>query len=168
MPLVLPRNLTTTQEAIWLDQQLFPGKPIYNTGQVLSIRGSLQVDIVEQALRETIAESPGLRLPPWNNPVNINLPLLDFRADKDPLAAANQWTQHEMLRVIPVEDSALFRFALLRVGEDHWLWFQKFHHIIIDATGRRLLSERTVRRYRASRFGEALPALDATTPEEQL
>ena len=74
----------------------------------------------------------------------------------------------EMRRPISLDDFALFRFALIRVGDDHTLWFQKYHHIIIDATGRRLLSERTARRYRALRFGEPLAALDAATPEELL
>ena len=38
----------------------------------------------------------------------------------------------------------------------------------MDASSRRLLSERTAHRYRALRFDEPLPALDATTPEELL
>src|SRR5665213_2681071 len=147
MPLVLPPDLTENQIAIWLDQQLFAGKPIYNTGQALSIRGKLRVDFFEAALREAIAESPGLRLPPRFGPAPFNLALLDFREETDPLAAAERWMQAEMREPIPLEGPALFRFALIRVGENHTLWFQKFHHIIIDATGRRLLSERTARRY---------------------
>ena len=73
-----------------------------------------------------------------------------------------------MRRPIPLDAVELFRFALLRVGDHHTLWFQKYHHIIIDATGRRLLSERTARRYRALRFGEPLAELDAAAPEELL
>jgi hypothetical protein len=69
MPLVLPPDITATQAAIWLDQQLFLGKPIYNTGQALAIRGRLRGDLFEIALRETVAESPGLRLPPRVGPV---------------------------------------------------------------------------------------------------
>ena len=168
MPLVLPPDLTAAQAAIWLDQQLFPGKPIYNTGQALTIRGKLRLDLFEIALRETVAESPGLRLPPRSGPVPFDLALLDFREEKDPLAAADQWMRTEMGRAIPLEDPALFRFALIRISDDHTLWFQKFHHIIMDATSRRLLSERTARRYRALRFGEPLSALDAATPEELL
>jgi len=168
MALVLPQNLASTQEAIWLDQQLFTGKPIYNTGQVLSIRGNLRVDLFERALRQTVAESPGLRLPPRIGPLACNLMFIDFRTKKNPLGTAEKWMRNEMRRVISLSDPALFRFALLRVNEDHWLWFQKYHHIIIDGTGRRLLSERTARRYRALRFGEPLPALAITTPEEQL
>ena len=73
-----------------------------------------------------------------------------------------------MRRPIPLDDLALFRFALIRIGDDLTLWFQKTHHIIIDATGRRFLTERVAAHYRALRFGEPLPVLDAATPEELL
>src|SRR6186713_235323 len=168
MSLVLPSGLTAAQAAIWLDQHLFAGKPIYNTGQFLTIRGKLDVDLFETALRQAVAESPGLRLAPYSAPVPFDLALLDFREEKDALAAADQWMQFEMGKAIPLEDPALFRFAVIRISDDHTLWFQKFHHIIMDATSRRLLSERTADRYRALRFDEPLPALDATTPEELL
>src|SRR6185437_14941635 len=168
MSLNLPPDLTATQAAVWLDQQLFVGKPIYNTGQVLTIGGKLRADLFEKALRETIAESPGLLLPPRSVPASFELIRLDFRKEKDPRAAAEAWMREEMGRVIALSDPALFRFALLGISEDQTLWFQKYHHIIIDATGRRLLSARTARRYRALRFGEALPAMDAATPEELL
>ena len=73
-----------------------------------------------------------------------------------------------MDKAIPLEDPVLFRFAVIRISDDHTLWYQKFHHIIMDASSRRLLSERTAHRYRALRFDEPLPALNATTPEELL
>jgi amino acid adenylation domain-containing protein len=168
MSFVLPPDLTAAQAGIWLDQQLFPGKPIYNTGQVLSIRGKLRVELFEIALRETIAESPNLRLPPRLASLSPNLKLVDLRGEKDPHATAEQWIRAEMRKVIPLGVPALFEHALIRVGEDHTLWFQKAHHIIIDATGRCLLSGRTAARYRALRFDEPLPALNATTPEELL
>jgi amino acid adenylation domain-containing protein len=168
MALTLPPHLSAAQAAIWLDQQLFPGKPVYNTGQVLTIRGKLRVDPFEIALRETIAESRGLRLPPWSEQVPFDLMVLDFRDEKDPPLLAERWMRAEMGRDIPLEDPALFRFALIQVSDDCWLWFQKFHHIIIDATGRRLLSARTACRYRALRFGEPLSVMNAATPAELL
>ena len=168
MSIILPPDLTVAQAAIWLDQRLFTGKPIYNTGQALTIRGILRVDLFEIAMRETVAESPGLLLPPRPGPVPFDLPVLDFRDKKNPVAAAEQWMRKEMGEVIPLEDAALFRFALIRIAEDCTVWFQKYHHIIIDATGRWLLSARTASRYRALRFGAPVPALDAATPEALL
>ena len=91
MSVILPPDLRQAQTAIWLDQQLFPTKPIYTTGQVLTIRGSLRFDLFELALRETVAESPWLQLPPRTAAIAFDLPLLDFRDRKDPSVAARQW-----------------------------------------------------------------------------
>src|SRR5690242_19551372 len=88
MQIELPSGFTSARTLIWLDQQWFPGRPIYNTGGGLSIRGRLRFDLFDSALRETVAESPSLRLPPHTGPARFDLPLLDFRDRKDPLAAA--------------------------------------------------------------------------------
>jgi hypothetical protein len=85
---VLPPDLTVAQTAIWLDQQFFPDKPVYNTGQILTIAGNLRFDVFETALRDVVAESPWLRLPPRRGPLNFDLPLLDLRKERDPAAAA--------------------------------------------------------------------------------
>jgi enterobactin synthetase component F len=168
MPSSLLADLTTAQGGIWLDQQFFSDKPVYNTGQILTIRGVLRFDLFEIALRDTVAESSWLALPPRSTPAEFGLPLLDFRQESDPRAAAERWTRGEMRKAISLEDPTLFRFALLRIGDDQTLWFQKFHHIIMDGTGRRLLSLRAAARYRTLRFGERLPPLIATTPKELL
>jgi amino acid adenylation domain-containing protein len=165
MSLALPADLNALQAAIWLDQQLFAGRPIYNTGQVLSIRGKLRFDLFESALREVVAESPGLRLPPRSGPLTFDLGLLDLRAESDPAAAADRWMRSEMSTPIPLDDGTLFRFTLITIGNEHTLWFQKFHHIIMDATSRRLLGARTAARYRALRFGDPLAPLNAASPE---
>jgi amino acid adenylation domain-containing protein len=168
MQTVLPPDLTVAQAGIWLEQQLFPGRPIYNTGQVVAIRGHLRFDLFETALRETVAESQCFRLPPRTGPTHFNLPVLDFRNRKDPFAAAKQWMRAEMARPLSLDNPSPFCFALIRISEDQTLWFQKTHHIITDATGRRLLSARTAARYRVLRFGESLAPLNAATPEEIL
>jgi hypothetical protein len=95
MPIVLPPDLTVSQSGIWLDQHLFPGRPIYNTGGILTIRGHLRFNLFETALRETIAESPCLRLPPRAGPFCFDLPLLDFRDRKNSHSEARQWMQME-------------------------------------------------------------------------
>lgn len=168
MLLTPPPDLSGNQTAVWLDQQLFSDKPIYNTGQFLNIRGELKIALFETALRKAIAESPGLRLPPRSGAAPLNLLVLDFRNEAKPQAAAEQWMASEMRQPIALEGDSLFQFALLRIAEGTTLWFQKYHHIIIDAMGRRLLSERVARHYRALRFGEPLPELAAAAPEELL
>src|ERR1700685_3166522 len=111
----LPSDLTAAQRAIWLDQQFFPDKPVYNTGQILTIYGNLRFDVFETALRNVVAESPWLRVPPRGGPFKFDLPLLDFREEPDPAAAAEQWAQDEMGKTLPLRDPSLFRFALIRI-----------------------------------------------------
>ena len=118
-------------------------------------------------MRETIAESPGLRILPLSAPA-FDLALLDFRDKKDPLAAADQWMRRKMREAIPLAEPALCRFALIRVGEERTLFFQKTHHIVMDASSRRLIGARTAARYHALRSGKSLPALDVCTPEDML
>ena len=160
----VPPQLTVAQTAIWLDQQLFAGMPIYNTGQALTIPGPLRADLLEIALHETIAESPALRLAPERCPIGPALQQHDFRHVPDPHAAAEQWMRSEMDVPFSLDEEALYRFALLRVADHLTIWFQKYHHIIIDATGRWLLSARTATRYRALRLGQTAPELHAATP----
>jgi amino acid adenylation domain-containing protein len=159
----VPAHLTVAQTAIWLDQQLFGRMPIYNTGQALTIHGPLRADLFEMALHETIAESPALRLAPGRGAIGLALQQHDLRQAPDPHAAAEQWMRTEMAVPFSLDEEALYRFALLRIADDLTIWFQKYHHIIIDATGRWLLSARTATRYRALRLGQTAPELQAAT-----
>jgi enterobactin synthetase component F len=168
MQIVLPPDLTVAQAGIWLDQHLFPDRPIYNTGGFLTIRGTLRFGLFEAALRQTVAESPLLRLPPRNSALAFDLPVLDFRDRKDPLAGAQRWMHTEMARPLSLDEPILFRFALLRISGDQTLWFMKTHHVVMDSVGRHNLHRRTAARYRALRFGEPLPPLEAATAEEIL
>jgi hypothetical protein len=164
LQLRVPPHLTVAQTAIWLDQQLFGGMPIYNTGQALTIQGPLRADLFETALHQTIAESPALQLTPGRGPIGPALQQHDLRQAPDPHAAAEQWMRSEMDLPFSLDEEALYRFALLRIADDLTIWFQKYHHIIIDATGRWLLSARTATRYRALRLGQTAPHLQAVTP----
>ena len=91
MSLVLPPDLTALQTAIWLDQQLYSGQADLQHRSVCFDPGPLRFDLFEAALRKTVAESPGLRLPPRSDDPAFDLTLLDFRKEKDPLAAAQVW-----------------------------------------------------------------------------
>ena len=161
--LSVPPHLTVAQTAIWLDQQLFGGTPIYNTGQALTIQGPLRADLFEIALNQTIAESPALQLTPGSGRMGPTLQQHDLRQALDPHAAAEQWMRSEMDIPFSLHEETLYRFALLRIADELTVWFQKFHHIIIDATGRWLLSARTATRYRALRLGQPAPELQAAT-----
>ena len=77
-----------------------PGFHEFASAWFEAIRGELRADLFECALRNSIAESPGLRLPPRSGLVAFALTKLDVRDEKNPLAAAEQWIREEMRRPI--------------------------------------------------------------------
>ncbi|WP_431272444.1 condensation domain-containing protein [Dankookia sp. P2] len=160
----LPAHLSTTQTAAWLEQLFFVGKPIFTIGQRVTIPGPLRPDIFEAALRATVAESPGLRLTLDAPPAPLDLQDHDLRGAEDPDATAAAWMQAALAAPFDLHDPALYRFALLRVADDRIIWFQAYHHIIMDAVGMARLTARAAARYRAMRFGIPLPELRAATP----
>lgn len=54
--------LSAAQIEIWLAQQINPGSPVYNIGQLTKIHGAVDPAIFELALRQVVAEAESPRL----------------------------------------------------------------------------------------------------------
>ena len=150
-------GLTTAQISIWFDQSLHPGKPIYNTGQLISISGHLDVARFDCAMRQVILENDALRLrfiqkdgrvfqeivPEVVTALNYR----DFAGDMDPAGQAAAWFDRIFWTALRASDFPLLEFAVARIAADQFLWLQKYHHLIIDATGRQLVAARVAAAY---------------------
>ena len=149
--------LTAPQMAIWADQALHPGKPIYNTGQILTIRGMLDRGRFATALRQVVTESDALRLRFVQQGASVLqyivdgvdpvLTYRDFSSTEAPETSALSWMEETFWAPLGPDDFPLFRFALAKVAPAHYFWLQKYHHLVIDATGRRLVAARTAAIY---------------------
>src|SRR5262245_418222 len=142
--------LTAAQLSIWIDQALHPRKPVYNTGQIVRINTRLDRAAFEQALRVVVAKHDALRLRLYNGPeirqvvqpeVNFNLFFEDFSASSQAEADAEKWLMDEFWRPLGPTDSPLFVFCLAKLSANHFLWLQKYHHLVIDATGRQIVAK---------------------------
>ncbi len=159
--------LTAPQMALWLDQALHPGKPIYNTGQIVTIEAAVDVGLFKKSLTAVVAEQDALRLrfvqrgaEIFQEAVDVLVPQLhvrDFSAEADPAAEAKAWLERLFWEPIAPTDFPLFRFALAKVGADRFLWLQAYHHLIIDATGRQLVAARTAAVYDKLAAGGPVP-----------
>ena len=157
-------GLTSPQMAIWLDQALHPGKSIYNTGQTLTISAALDLGRFAEALRIVIAENDALRLRFWQQGSVISQQVLeniedglqvrDFSSETDPEAGAAAWLERTFWSPLTPADFPLFRFAIAKLAERHYVWLQKYHHLIIDATGRQVVAARVAAVYDALSRGE--------------
>ena len=52
--------------------------------------------------------------------------------------------QEQQYRLFDLEKGPLYRFGLIRLNENRWIWFWFFHHIIMDGMGLANLLERLV------------------------
>ena len=96
-----------------------------------------------------------------------------MRDAADPVAAALAWMRRRPRRHRrPATSDPLFRHALFRAGAEHFLWYQRVHHIALDGFGLSLVARRVAEVYTALVAGAEPPAAQfgalATVVEEDL
>ncbi|MFE5812844.1 amino acid adenylation domain-containing protein [Streptomyces sp. NPDC056479] len=158
--------LTAAQTGMWYAQALDPGSPALNTAEYLEIHGTIRPDLFEQALQRTAEEAEALRVSIAETPdgprqfihavSNEGFPLYkaDLRdAPPDPDTTARAWMDEDLARPFDLAAGPLFQHALLRVGDERWLWYQRVHHIVLDGFGYSMVARRTAEIYSALASG---------------
>ncbi|MFF6883865.1 amino acid adenylation domain-containing protein [Streptomyces sp. NPDC012421] len=159
--------LTGAQTGVWYGQRLDPDSPVYNVGQYVAVDGTLDPDLFATALRRVVGECEALTVrfeedergqpvqiladAPPDGPV---VTVVDHRGEPDPEAAALARMRADMATPADPAAAPLFAFALHRVAPDRTLWYQRVHHIALDAYGFSLLSRRAAEVYTALARGE--------------
>ncbi|MCG1019620.1 hypothetical protein KM188_13230 [Mycetohabitans sp. B4] len=156
--------LSVAQTEIWLAQQLHLDSPVYNIAQYTVIEGAIDVAVFEAALRQVIDEADTLRLqfvdsddglrqkigsPAWS------VPVLDFTAEANPQAAAQAWMRADYDQPVDLTQGPLFYYALLKISPAQWIWYQRYHHIVMDGYGGVLIAQRVAHVYSALCTGTA-------------
>ncbi|MCM2392749.1 non-ribosomal peptide synthetase, partial [Streptomyces albipurpureus] len=159
--------LTGAQTGVWYGQRLDPQSPVYNVGQYVEIDGAVDGTLFERALRQMVAETEALTVrfeetfegahdeggqprqllvaqPDWPG-----LEIVDHAAASDPTASALALMRADMDSPADPATEPLFAFALHIVGPDRTLWYQRAHHIALDAYGFSLISRRAAEIYTA-------------------
>lgn len=149
--------LTGGQSGIWLAQQLEPDSSAYNIVFALDLRGDLDLDRLAAAVRRAVEETECLRVnvvPGSDGPRQTlrdvpadpagiaDVTVVDLRAAADPEEAAAAWTAADRDRPVDLAHGPLTGHALLRLADDHVLWVQRYHHIVIDGMGVALVTRR--------------------------
>ncbi|MBU2711120.1 non-ribosomal peptide synthetase [Zooshikella harenae] len=151
--------LTRAQAGIWYAQQRFPQSVVYNTGEYLDIRGQLNLDFFQQAIKQAVMEADSLHcrfqlvdgeLQQEIDPCRpIEVAIIDCSCAADPVADALQWMQNDVSRPMDLQQGPLVRQAIIKVFPDRNFWYQGIHHIAIDGYGFSLLIARVAEIYRA-------------------
>ncbi|MGK5730539.1 amino acid adenylation domain-containing protein [Streptomyces sp. URMC 124] len=169
-------ELTRAQEGVLAAQRIDPDNPGYNVGQYVELRGAVDTAALEEALRLTLAEADGLHirlaerdgrtvaLPVPFDAAAWHLPRLDTTGAASPVEAAVELVRDQLAcppRLEPADDCAaapaLTGSLLVTVAPDHHLWFQYFHHLVVDGYSVALFTRRVAAVYTALVRGEDVP-----------
>jgi len=145
-------NLTGRQFLIYAGQQLHPGLVLYNSVYSIGWPGldtkrfqaawQALVDSCD-ALRTVINEIDGIPQQTVLPTAQAEVECLDLRPDREP---ARQWIERRLQQPIELT-RRIYDTAVLRVGEDEYVWFLHIHHIIVDGAAVQILIRRVTELY---------------------
>ncbi len=135
--------LSPAQLGIWYAQHLDPQVPI-NIAQYVDLRGDLDREILRRACIDSsneldsgfmcLAERDGepMQYIDPTIPDRDEIVYVDLRGEDDPEAVAHEWMRAEYSRPLNLLTDRLIRLAVLQLGDDHWFWYLRAHHIVLD------------------------------------
>ena len=134
--------LTQSEKLIWMGQSLAGNAPLYNMAWHFDLHLELDKDIFAKAFEQVCANIDALRLTfsqsgadpiqtVSDDPIQFP-PALDFSAEENPVKAAKIWTGKRARRTLDLSQSN-YDTCLIKLKDDHWVWFFNQHHIATDA-----------------------------------
>ena len=130
--------LSSSQQRLWLVQQLAPDDPSYTIPVAFRVRGPLDEAALERALTEIVRRHEVLRTTfaaADGAPVQRVGPVPEevlIRADAASEAEARRFMDAELRRPFDLETGPVFRARLWRTGPDERLLLFAVHHIAFD------------------------------------
>ncbi|WP_327101316.1 amino acid adenylation domain-containing protein [Nocardia vinacea] len=162
--------LSAAQRGIWFAQHIAGDTPI-SIAQYVELIGELDLDALAAAAKQTGREfgTGYLRLldvegQPYqlvDTTIVDELTVIDLRDKPDPEAAAHAWMRAEYSAPLDLLQDRLVAVAMLRLADDHWFWYSRMHHIVLDGMGALALVQRTGEIYNAAIEGSEAPPAKA-------
>ncbi len=162
-PVALP--LSAGQLGVWFAQQLNPTSAAYNIGEYIEIFGPIDPALFEQALRQVVIESDALCLRFAEHadgprqfvggPPDWALAYLDLSAAADARVTAEAWMRADLARPVDLLLGPMFGFALFKLSPDRYIWYARYHHVVMDGLGMALVARRVADIYTKLSVGPA-------------
>lgn len=156
------------QQRLWFLAQLEPDGVAYNIGQILRLRGALNVRALESALEELVRRHAALRTrfsdvrglprqaidPPPAIRLTVETP---DPADATDRAAVHAWVDADLRRPFHLTTGPLLRVRLLRLAAQDHVLLLTLHHIVVDAWSLTILARELMLLYAAYEEGKPSP-----------
>ncbi|MTE17476.1 amino acid adenylation domain-containing protein [Nocardia aurantiaca] len=150
--------LTAAQRGIWFAQHLAGSSPI-SVAQYVEIVGELDAELLAEACRTAGREfgSGHLRLIEVDGePCQFvdeehgsQASVMDLRRHIDPVATAHEIMVQDYSAPLDLLNDNLMTSIVFQVGEDHFLWYQRAHHIALDGFAAVTMVHRVTELYNA-------------------
>ncbi|GAU69250.1 non-ribosomal peptide synthetase adenylation domain protein [Streptomyces sp. NBRC 110611] len=163
--------LSSSQEIVWLHEQVQPGSRAYNFTAALDLWGTLDAEALHHALTAVLDRHPGLRLElvavPGAMPgqrvaegCRPRLRTVDLSTAADPQAAFQELLRTEAETPLDTHEAPLLRWTLVRLAADRHRLIHVEHHLIHDGHSFAILLRDVFTVYRGRVLGEPaeLPA----------
>ncbi|MEU9124886.1 amino acid adenylation domain-containing protein [Streptomyces sp. NPDC048506] len=157
--------LSSSQEIVWLHEQVQPGSRAYNFTAALDLWGTLDPEALHHALAAALDRHPGLRLElvavPGAMPgqrvadgCRPRLRTVDLSGAADAEAAYQELLRTEAETPLDTFEAPLLRWTLVRLAEDRHRLIHVEHHLIHDGHSFAILLRDVFTVYRARVLGE--------------
>ncbi|WP_460443813.1 amino acid adenylation domain-containing protein, partial [Amycolatopsis cihanbeyliensis] len=166
-PLGVRVPLTAGQAGIWYAVAQDPTNPVFNLTERVDVHGQVDAGRFEAALRQVVTEVEALRTcfrADATGPYQVVRPELDWSFHLVDLTAAvdgerelAEWVAADNAEPVDLANGVLFAFTLFRLAEDHYVWYQRYHHILLDGLSGGLVARRTAEVYTALVEGRTCP-----------
>jgi len=134
--------LSFGQEQLWFLDQLAPGETTYNIAIAWRLRGQLDVGILQRCLdlivarheilRVTVRTVDGSPVQVVTPPGPVELLRTDLRGSADPEAELDAVIDAQLLLPFDLEHGPLYRYRLMQLGDQDYVFCQSFHHLVSD------------------------------------
>lgn len=157
--------LTLAQLDFWEEFRHHPDEAVSTVAHIIEISGGVDCAALTRAIRATIAETdvlsirfqtadPALPLQACDPDRLPDLHEIDLRDRPDPMAAARKMMTQDLHHPLDLARDPISAQWLIRVGQDHWLWYNRGHHIILDGYSMGLIEERCAELYAHFTLGD--------------
>ncbi len=163
-------ELTAAQLEMWFSQQREPDNPLLDSRAYVDIGGAIHYPAFEAAVRRFIEEARILHfrfLETSSGPVQFEAggdsfepTFIDVSREDDPFAACWNAMQAESNRPYDVLSGRLFSQTLFKLGDQRHVWYQRYHHIVMDGASIPLATRRVAAIYTALMRQAPVPDAD--------
>lgn len=156
---VIKLPLTAAQPGIWFAGQIDSEAQTFVVAHYAELEGTLDMELLSCAIRMGLAEVDTIHAHFENGedgPVqswavartfdDIAAPdVIDLTDETDPVGKARALMRADLETVpAPGSEDLLYRHMLLKVGDDRWFWYQRYHHLCLDGYSFAALTRRIV------------------------